>query len=215
MGGSIEQQDDVPTSSMTIAVRIIVLVLAIPTTLLYLRKFVLNNFGLDDWLVLVALIGVDLFSALAYIITYYGLGRPMKYVPTDHLVVFLTLEYASQCAYLVIAATVKASLLIFIMRLFPTRFVHIAGKALLGIIAAFTLSGTLALVFQCRPVQAAYDKAITNSSCYPTETSCIDPSTSDMAYLAVADADKEANTCAGAALHCSFQCRREIKTDFP
>ncbi|RDH38580.1 hypothetical protein BDQ94DRAFT_45674 [Aspergillus welwitschiae] len=176
MGGSIEQQDDVPTSSMTIAVRIIVLVLAIPTTLvcvlrLYLRKFVLNNFGLDDWLVLVALIGVDLFSALAYIITYYGLGRPMKYVPTDHLVVFLTLEYASQCAYLVIAATVKASLLIFIMRLFPTRFVHIAGKALLGIIAAFTLSGTLALVFQCRPVQAAYDKAITNSSCYPTETS--------------------------------------------
>ena len=33
MGGSIEQQDDVPTSSMTIAVRIIVLVLAIPTTL--------------------------------------------------------------------------------------------------------------------------------------------------------------------------------------
>ena len=65
----------------------------------------------------------------------------------------------------------KASLLIFIMRLFPTRFVHIAGKALLGIIAAFTLSGTLALVFQCRPVQAAYDKAITNSSCYPTETS--------------------------------------------
>ncbi|GLA55316.1 hypothetical protein AnigIFM63604_001963 [Aspergillus niger] len=171
MGGSIEQQDDVPTSSMTIAVRIIVLVLAIPTTLLYLRKFVLNNFGLDDWLVLVALIGVDLFSALAYIITYYGLGRPMKYVPTDHLVVFLTLEYASQCAYLVIAATVKASLLIFIMRLFPTRFVHIAGKALLGIIAAFTLSGTLALVFQCRPVQAAYDKAIANSSCYPTETS--------------------------------------------
>lgn len=33
MGGSIEQQDDVPTSSMTIAVRIIVLVLAVPTTL--------------------------------------------------------------------------------------------------------------------------------------------------------------------------------------
>ncbi|GAA88556.1 hypothetical protein AKAW_06670 [Aspergillus luchuensis IFO 4308] len=201
MGGSIEQQDDVGTSSMTIAVRIIVLVLAVPTTLvcvlrLYMRKFVLNNFGLDDWLVLVALIGVDLFSALAYIITYYGLGRPLKYVPEDHLVVFLTLEYASQCAYLVIAATVKTSLLIFIMRLFPTRFVHIAGKALLGIIAAFTLSGTLALVFQCRPVQAAYDKTITNSSCYPTETS-----TSDTAYLAVADADKETNTCAGATLH--------------
>ncbi|OOG00782.1 hypothetical protein ASPCADRAFT_202615 [Aspergillus carbonarius ITEM 5010] len=176
MGGSIGQQDDGSTTSMTIAVRIIVLVLAIPTTLvcvlrLYLRKFVVRRFGLDDWLVLGGLIGVDLFSALAYIITYYGLGRPLKFVPDDHLAVFLTLEYASQCAYLVIAATVKASLLVFIMRLFPTHSVQVAGKTLLTIIAVFTLSGTLALVFQCRPVKAAYDKTLGNASCYPTETS--------------------------------------------
>lgn len=38
MGGSIEQQGDVPTSSMTIAVRIIVLVLAVPTTLVCMLR---------------------------------------------------------------------------------------------------------------------------------------------------------------------------------
>ena len=70
-----------------------------------------------------------------------------------------------------IAAAVKASLLVFIMRLFPTRFIQVAGKSLLLFIAVFTISGTLALVFQCRPVQAAYDKTIPNASCYPTETS--------------------------------------------
>ncbi|PYH84398.1 hypothetical protein BO82DRAFT_304497 [Aspergillus uvarum CBS 121591] len=161
---------------MTIAVRVVVLALAVPTTLvcvlrLYLRKFVTKQFGLDDWLVLIALIGVDLFSALAYTITYYGLGEPLQNVSADQLVVFLTLEYASQCAYLVIAATVKASLLLFIMRLFPTRFVHLVGRCLLGVIAAFTFSGTLALVFQCRPVQAAYNKTLTHATCYAPETS--------------------------------------------
>lgn len=43
MGGSIEQQDDVPTSSMTIAVRIIVLVLAIPTTLVCVLRVCFLN----------------------------------------------------------------------------------------------------------------------------------------------------------------------------
>ncbi|OJK04254.1 hypothetical protein ASPACDRAFT_75731 [Aspergillus aculeatus ATCC 16872] len=57
------------------------------------------------------------------------------------------------------------------MRLFPTRFVHLVGRCLLGVIAAFTLSGTLALVFQCRPVQAAYDKTLTHATCYTPETS--------------------------------------------
>ncbi|RAH39822.1 uncharacterized protein BO95DRAFT_377114 [Aspergillus brunneoviolaceus CBS 621.78] len=170
------RSDGSGTSHMTIAVRVVVLALAIPTTLvcvlrLYLRKFVTKQFGLDDWLVLIALIGVDLFSALAYTITYYGLGEPLQNVSADQLVVFLTLEYASQCAYLVIAAAVKASLLLFIMRLFPTRFVHLVGRCLLGVIAAFTLSGTLALVFQCRPVQAAYDKTLTHATCYTPETS--------------------------------------------
>ncbi|KNG84625.1 hypothetical protein ANOM_006435 [Aspergillus nomiae NRRL 13137] len=147
MGRSIEGRDGEGLSHMTIAVRVIVLVLAIATTFvcmlrIYLRKFVIKRFGLDDWLVLCALIGVNLFSALAYTITYYGLGQDLQNVSVDDLAVFLTLEYASQCAYLVIAAAVKASLLVFIMRLFPTRF-----------------------------IQAAYDKTIPNASCYPTETS--------------------------------------------
>ncbi|KAE8374064.1 hypothetical protein BDV26DRAFT_284574 [Aspergillus bertholletiae] len=176
MGRSSEGQDNEGLSHMTIAVRAIVLVLAIATTVvcvlrLYLRKFVIKRFGLDDWLVLCALIGVDLFSALAYTITYYGLGQELRYVSSDDQVVFLTLEYASQCAYLVIAATVKASLLVFIMRIFPTRFVQIAGKSLLVFIACFTISGTLALVFQCRPIQAAYDKSISDYSCYSPQTS--------------------------------------------
>ncbi|PYH45988.1 uncharacterized protein BP01DRAFT_397924 [Aspergillus saccharolyticus JOP 1030-1] len=176
MEGTVQRGGDDGPSHMTIAVRAVVLALAIPTTLvcvlrLYLRKFVTKQFGLDDWLVLLALIGVDLFSALAYTITYYGLGEPLGKVSADQLVVFLTLEYASQCAYLVIAATVKASLLLFIMRLFPTRSVHLVGRGLLWLIAAFTLSGTLALVFQCRPVRAAYDKTVADATCYPTQTS--------------------------------------------
>ncbi|KAF7590697.1 hypothetical protein BBP40_002533 [Aspergillus hancockii] len=171
----MERRSDAGTAHMAIVIRAIVLVLAIPTTLvcvlrLYQRKFVTKQFGLDDWLALAAL-AMDLFSVLAYTITYYGLGKPLQEVSADQLMAFLTLEYASQCAYLVVAATVKASLLALIMRLFPTRFVRNAGKCLLGFITAFTVSGTLALVFQCQPVQAAYDMTIAGATCYPRTTS--------------------------------------------
>ncbi|KAL7659140.1 hypothetical protein ACMYSQ_002080 [Aspergillus niger] len=161
---------------MTITVRIIVLVLAIPTTLvcglrLYLRKFVLNSWGLDDWMAMIALVMVNGFSTLAFTITYYGLGKKTKDVPDADLLVWWKIYYAALCSYLLVAASVKTSLTVFIMRLFPTRSISIAGKSILGFIAVFTLAGTLALAFQCRPVRAGFDKTIPDAKCYSVNTS--------------------------------------------
>ncbi|PWY85951.1 hypothetical protein BO70DRAFT_370063 [Aspergillus heteromorphus CBS 117.55] len=161
---------------MAIIVRTVVLVLAIPTTMvcclrLYVRKFILRSFGLDDWMVVFALIMVNGFSALGYTITYYGLGQRTRYVSESHLVIWLKIYYAAQCSYLIVAFAVKASLTIFVMRLFPTPRIEAIGRCMLGFLAAFTLSGTLALAFQCRPFRAVYDKSITDSQCYTVESS--------------------------------------------
>ncbi|OJJ74453.1 hypothetical protein ASPBRDRAFT_667893 [Aspergillus brasiliensis CBS 101740] len=162
--------------SMTTTVRIIVLVLAIPTTLvcglrLYLRKSILKSWGLDDWMVMVALIMVNGFSTLAYIITYYGLGKKTKDVSDADLLVWWKIYYAALCSYLPVAASVKISLTVFIMRLFPTHGIIITGKCILGFLAVFTLSGSLALAFQCRPVRAGFDKTILDAECYSIDTS--------------------------------------------
>ncbi|EHA26904.1 hypothetical protein ASPNIDRAFT_35665 [Aspergillus niger ATCC 1015] len=188
----IPRDDSLP--SMTITVRIIVLVLAIPTTFvcglrLYLRKFVLNSWGLDDWMVMIALVSlpkcsssgrritepqqvmVNGFSTLAFTITYYGLGKKTKDVPDADLLVWWKIYYAALCSYLLVAASVKTSLTVFIMRLFPTHSISIAGKSILGFLAVFTLAGTLALAFQCRPVRAGFDKTIPDAKCYSVNTS--------------------------------------------
>ncbi|GLA51779.1 hypothetical protein CBS63078_4771 [Aspergillus niger] len=170
----IPRDDSLP--SMTITVRIIVLVLAIPTTFvcglrLYLRKFVLNSWGLDDWMVMIALVMVNGFSTLAFTITYYGLGKKTKDVPDADLLVWWKIYYAALCSYLLVAASVKTSLTVFIMRLFPTHSISIAGKSILGFLAVFTLAGTLALAFQCRPVRAGFDKTIPDAKCYSVNTS--------------------------------------------
>ncbi|PYI07087.1 hypothetical protein BO78DRAFT_103820 [Aspergillus sclerotiicarbonarius CBS 121057] len=176
MDWAVLSRDAGGTPPMTITVRIIVLVLAIPTTLvcglrLYMRKFVLRSWGLDDWMVMLALIMVNGFSAIAYTITYYGLGVRTKNVEQSDILIWWKIYYAALCSYLPVAAAVKTSLTLFIMRLFPTRGIKIAGRCILGFVAIFTISGTLALAFQCRPFRAGFDKSIADAKCYSVNTS--------------------------------------------
>ncbi|OJI96571.1 hypothetical protein ASPVEDRAFT_23577 [Aspergillus versicolor CBS 583.65] len=159
------------TAQMTIVVRAVVLVLAILTTLicglrLYLRKFVLHSFGLDDWMVILALIAVNAFSAMAFTITFFGLGADTVDVPPEDLVVWFKIQFGTECCYLIVGALVKFSLTIFILRLFPNQSIRIAGLSIMAFIAVFTIAMTFALAFQCRPVNAAYDKSITDAKCW-------------------------------------------------
>ncbi|KAL2802686.1 hypothetical protein BJX63DRAFT_414189 [Aspergillus granulosus] len=163
------------TARMTIVVRAVVLVLAISTTLvcglrLYLRKFILNSFGLDDYLVILALIGVNGFSALAYTITYYGLGADTEDVSAEDLAVWFKIYFGAECSYLAVGAAVKISLTVFIIRLFPTQFIRIVGIATMAFIGAFTISMTLALTLKCRPARASWDKSIVDAKCWSSQT---------------------------------------------
>ncbi|KAL3463407.1 hypothetical protein BJX64DRAFT_120511 [Aspergillus heterothallicus] len=177
----IEHNADVESTStarMTIVVRAVVLVLAISTTLvcglrLYLRKFILRSFGLDDYLVVLALIAVNGFSALAYTISYYGLGADTEDVSAEDLATWFKIYFGAECSYLVVGAVVKISLTVFIMRLFPTQFIRISGIATMAFIGAFTVSMTLALTLKCRPVRASWDKSITDAKCWSSQTNFV------------------------------------------
>ncbi|KAJ5781183.1 hypothetical protein N7457_006343 [Penicillium paradoxum] len=156
---------------MVDAVRGITLCVAILCTTLYIRRFVVKSFGLDDYLVILSLILVNGFSALAYTITYYGLGDHQRNViARGDLVVWLKIYYAALCSYLVVAAAVKLSLIAFIMRVFPQRYVQRIGYGIIAFIVAFTLSGELLLAFQCKPVHAFWDKTILTAECFTNDT---------------------------------------------
>ncbi|KAL5339068.1 hypothetical protein BJX70DRAFT_398062 [Aspergillus crustosus] len=163
------------TARMAIVVRAVVLLLAISTTLvcglrLYLRKFILQRFGLDDWLVILALIAVNGFSALAYTCSYYGLGANTADVSAEDLATWFKIYFGAECTYLAVGAAVKVSLIVFIMRLFPTQFVRLSGISIMAFIGAFTLSMTLALTLKCRPFRASWDKSILDAKCWDSQT---------------------------------------------
>ncbi|KAL2824309.1 hypothetical protein BDW59DRAFT_173026 [Aspergillus cavernicola] len=163
------------TTGMVTAVRAVTLTVAILCTSvccvrLYMRRVVVKSFGLDDYLVILSLLLVNGFSAIAYTITYYGLGAHQADVSMEDLVVWLKIYYAALCSYLVVAAVVKLSLVTFIMRVFPTRYVKIIGYAIIASIIIFTISGELTLAFQCKPIRGFWDKTILSAKCFSADT---------------------------------------------
>ncbi|KAL4798061.1 hypothetical protein BDV19DRAFT_35430 [Aspergillus venezuelensis] len=174
----IEDNADVSskgTAQMTIAVRAVVLTLASLTTSvvvlrLYLRKFILRYFELDDFLVILALVAVNGFSALAYTFTYYGLGADTHNVPSQDLLTWFKIYFGVECSYLVVGAIVRISLIVFIMSLFPTKTIRTAGISLMVFIGAFTISMTLALALKCRPFSASFDKTTPDAKCWSSDT---------------------------------------------
>ncbi|KAL4918278.1 hypothetical protein BDW62DRAFT_210563 [Aspergillus aurantiobrunneus] len=137
------------TAHMTIVVHAVVLVLAISTTLVCGLRFISYTFGLDDWLVIVALVPPNTSRGhLKWFEVYFG----------------------AECSYLTVGAAVKVSLIVFIMRLFPTKFIRIAGISIMVLIAALTISMTLALALKCRLLSASHDKSIPDAKCWSSGT---------------------------------------------
>ncbi|OJI98652.1 hypothetical protein ASPVEDRAFT_80288 [Aspergillus versicolor CBS 583.65] len=130
--------------------------LVVCCTRLYIRRFVTRSFGLDDYLVILALIMVVLFAILSLAVTFYGIGYHMDTVPPAKLATMQYIVYISLCAYLWVALAVKSSLTVFIMRIFPTKAIRLIGIGTIIFMVLMTISGELPLILQCRPVKAAY-----------------------------------------------------------
>ncbi|KAF2188867.1 hypothetical protein K469DRAFT_765977 [Zopfia rhizophila CBS 207.26] len=146
------QPDDRPHNNMVTTIRgalsatgIIPLVVCLLR--LYIRWFIVQSFGWDDVLVIPALIGVLGWHAFAITQTFHGLGRHMWDIDSAALRVWLKDFYITQCTYLTVSLLVKASVILFLMRIFPQRKFHAACKAVIAFLIAFTISGTLVITF--------------------------------------------------------------------
>jgi len=162
-------------ASMVVTVRAIVAVLAalviiICGSRLYVRKFITKSFGIDDYMVIVAMFWVLAFAAFSIIITFYGLGRQQADVSNADLEIFLKIYYVAIATYLVVASSVKTSLMVFLMRNFPQKYIQWTGWGLIAFLAVFAISGSLATILQCNPINAFWDKALPNYTCFSANT---------------------------------------------
>ncbi|KAL7784139.1 hypothetical protein V8C37DRAFT_420737 [Trichoderma ceciliae] len=146
------------------------------STKLYIRKFMLNSFGIDDWACLVGLAFVTTFNGIGLGVVYYGAGKHIEHVTADELKHWFMLYYVCICMYLSISFAVKSSILLFLRRVFPVPYVQYTTMALLIFFTLFTVSGTFLAAFQCNPPKYTYDITFLMSPdrakfCFPAMTS--------------------------------------------
>ncbi|KAK3367649.1 hypothetical protein B0H63DRAFT_565578 [Podospora didyma] len=126
--------------------------------------------GWDDWLILFSLPHLFSFAAMAILsVEYGGVGRHLPVVMAlDPQMFARTMLYlfVSEFNYFTLIAVIKASILVMYCRIFPTRFMKKSSYIIGIIVGLWWFSTILATLFQCQPVQRAYNPFMQEGSCF-------------------------------------------------
>ncbi|OKP14896.1 hypothetical protein PENSUB_5207 [Penicillium subrubescens] len=142
-------------SLMGVSIAIAVLQVLIVTLRFYARSVQRVALALDDYLILLALVA--------------GLGYHLEYVlqTPEKLVALQKGLVANQVLDFPFTVTpAKISILLFYARIFTTTNFRILAGMVGAIVLAHGISVFFAAIFQCLPVQYAWDKNIPGGSCF-------------------------------------------------
>ncbi|PYH91840.1 hypothetical protein BO71DRAFT_451858 [Aspergillus ellipticus CBS 707.79] len=96
----------------------------------------------------------------------YGLGKHMWDVPLDHYTPrFLKLNVVAAIIYCAGTGFTKVSVLIFYLRIFPSRGFRLAVWTIIFIAIGYNVASVLANVFACSPIAGSWDITITDVTC--------------------------------------------------
>ncbi|EXJ89155.1 hypothetical protein A1O3_02219 [Capronia epimyces CBS 606.96] len=129
---------------------------------LIVRIFVVKHVSADDFLMVAAGLFATAFSAMAIVGIRYGLGRHIWDLPQDIQFIKRTKKviqtlWICQVMYVTALMLVKTSIVVSYLRVFPTTLFRRTMYALsVGIICVWICS-ILVTIFQCHPVQGAWD----------------------------------------------------------
>ncbi|KAJ5098292.1 hypothetical protein N7532_005293 [Penicillium argentinense] len=140
-----------------------ILALAVRT---WTRLFVVRSFRWDDYLMISALILSCTLTAVTCDMLNWGLGKHMWDVPLAHLTPsFMKLNVIAAILYCAATGFTKCSVLVFYLRIFPSRNFHIAVWTIVFIAAGYSVASILANILSCSPVAMAWDLTITEGHC--------------------------------------------------
>lgn len=137
------------------------LVFAVVTPLVVLGRFLSRRgsgkIGGDDWVVLGACAVAETVSVQMIVVCAWAFGKHVSDIQPALLTRTLKLYFISQILYKVNIGLTKISILLFYIRLFiRPRFLRACWTCLV-LVVVFTLASVLASVFQCTPVEHAFD----------------------------------------------------------
>ncbi|KAH7322603.1 hypothetical protein B0I35DRAFT_509912 [Stachybotrys elegans] len=150
---------------MTVRVRnelivncVIVSITILVVTLRVIGRIHGPGLGWDDYAVMVAMpMGVAMLICQGMFSTSgsgYNLAEQPQLVANIPWILQLT--FGMQPVYITLLALCKASMLFFYLRIFPTSFIKMASRILLGGVTAWTIAFVFASIFLCTPVSGSW-----------------------------------------------------------
>ncbi|KAJ5612673.1 hypothetical protein N7510_005867 [Penicillium lagena] len=142
----------------------------IVTARFYTRYMLQMRYGLDDYLILVAL-AANLAKAIIYIVlvNISGLGYHLDYItstaPQDLLLLKKGLFAIEILDFPFSVTPAKISLLLFYARIFTVRRFQIFAYAVASLVLVHGDIVLFAIIFQCKPIPYAWDKSIPDGTC--------------------------------------------------
>ncbi|KAF3929969.1 hypothetical protein AA313_de0207007 [Arthrobotrys entomopaga] len=154
-----EQDTDAINQSVDVlSVSILVICLVVPTITgrLYVRTRLIPYFGIDDVFMLlsgISVVSVAVYSGIVVTEGNYGTGQHLDEVDTRELINFDKSVYIWELGYTIAQFFIKMSILTYYNRLQSS----ILYKTTMVVVAAGSLSFLITNIFQCNPVDAAWD----------------------------------------------------------
>ncbi|PLB50436.1 hypothetical protein P170DRAFT_381115, partial [Aspergillus steynii IBT 23096] len=161
---------DIPDNSAALSLPSLVFVILTPivvATRLLGRQYLSGQIGPDDWIILTSCVFAETVSIQMIVVCRWAFGKHEDDVSKELLIRTLKLYFIAQILYKINIGLSKISILLLYLRLFIQRWFVITCWTWIVIITAFTLSTVVSSIFQCSPVQYAFDKSS------PDQGSCI------------------------------------------
>ncbi|KAL3419455.1 CFEM domain-containing protein [Phlyctema vagabunda] len=119
---------------------------------LWARWKLFGRFGADDWVIAVAGILCLVFTILGCVAVFEGFGLNIWDIPADRISTAFKVFYIDEPFYVALLALTKVSIILFLLRIFPTRNFRISAYIVMGYVTIFGIALTLTATFQCIPI---------------------------------------------------------------
>ncbi|KAI0110419.1 hypothetical protein GGR51DRAFT_547669 [Nemania sp. FL0031] len=132
----------------------------------WLRVRTRVGLGADDYTIIVSLSFAIMTDAVLLRACHYGYGKHTADLTEREQYHMWKALYLMQIMYKISMNLTKASIVLLYLRIFDgIKWFRWTCYTILAFVASFCTAVTLATIFQCHPVAAAFDQTITSSTC--------------------------------------------------
>ncbi|KAM7194241.1 hypothetical protein V8F33_007387 [Rhypophila sp. PSN 637] len=172
--GELAQYDFTDKSTLTPAIwnvnlTFIVLVSVVVSLRVFTRAYMTKHFFADDVLTIIAAVFIIVSAATALAATKYGLGLHVWNLPQpmfENITQCVQLMFVAHIFYAAASTFTKLSIITSYLRIFPETSLRRLLYATAVLVVGIGISAIFATIFQCWPVQSAWDFSIEHRQCF-------------------------------------------------